>query len=152
MERIRGLALDLHPSVLDDLGLPAALRWYTDRFARDTGIEVRFSTDAAHRLDPALETACFRVVQEALTNITRHARAHRVWISLHVGIGGAEVQIHDDGIGFDAAAARERAAGVSLGLVGMEERVSSFDGELEVQSAHGKGTVITARFPSAARA
>jgi signal transduction histidine kinase len=58
MERVRGLALDLHPSVLDDLGLPAALRWYTDRFARDTGIEVHFSADAAHRLDPALETAC----------------------------------------------------------------------------------------------
>jgi signal transduction histidine kinase len=150
MERVRGLALDLHPSVLDDLGLPAALRWYTDRFARDTGIDVRFSADAAHRLDPARETACFRVVQEALTNIMRHAQARQVWVDLHVGTGGAEVKVRDDGVGFDVAAARERAAGVSLGLLGMEERVSSFDGELEVQSAPDKGTAIVARFPSAA--
>lgn len=152
MERVRGLALDLHPSVLDDLGLPAALRWYTDRFARDTGIEMRFSADAAHRLEPALETACFRVTQEALTNIMRHAQARQVWVDLHVGAGGTEVKIRDDGVGFDVAAARERAAaGVSLGLLGMEERVSSFDGELEVLSAHGNGTEIVARFRSAAR-
>lgn len=147
MERVRGLALDLHPSVLDDLGLPAALRWYTDRFARDTGVVVRFSADAAHRLDPALETACFRVVQEALTNIMRHARARQVWIHLHVGTRGAEVNVRDDGVGFDVAAARERATGVSLGLLGMEERVSSFGGELEVRSAPGEGTEIVARFP-----
>lgn len=151
LERVRGIALDLHPSILDDLGLPAALRWYTDRFARDAGIQMRFSADAAHRLDPPLETACFRVVQEALTNVARHAHARRVSVRLKVGAGGAVVKIRDDGVGFDVAAARERAAGVSLGLLGMEERVSSFGGELEVQSAQGRGTEILARFPSAPR-
>jgi PAS domain S-box-containing protein len=149
MERIRGLALDLRPSMLDDLGLPAALRAYTDGFARDTGIEMRFSADAAIRLDPELETACFRVAQEALTNVLRHARARHVTVDLHVGAGGAELRISDDGEGFDVAAARERAvSGVSLGLLGMEERVSHFEGELEVRSAPGKGTQIAARFRS----
>lgn len=152
MERVRGLALDLHPSVLDDLGLPAALRWYTDRFARDTGIEVHFSADAADRLDGLLETACFRVAQEALTNVMRHAQARQVWVDLHLGPGGTEVKIRDDGIGFDVSAARERvSAGASLGLLGMEERVSPFAGELEVQSAPGQGTEIVARFRSGPR-
>lgn len=151
MERIRGLALDLRPSMLDDLGLPAALRWYTDRFARDTGIELHFFADAAMRLEPALETACFRVAQEALTNVLRHARARHVTVEVHIGAGGAELRISDDGEGFDVSAARQRAlGGTSLGLLGMEERVSYFDGELDVRSTRGKGTEIVARFRSRA--
>lgn len=149
LESVRGLALDLHPSILDDLGLPAALRWYTDRFARGSGIKLDFFADAAHRLEPALETACFRVVQEALTNIARHARARNVAVRLKVADGGVVVRIQDDGVGFDVPAARERAAGTSLGLVGMEERVSAFGGELEIRSATGQGTEIVTRFPNA---
>jgi len=151
MERIRGLALDLRPSMLDDLGLPAALRAYTDGFARDTGIEMHFSADAAIRLEPELETACFRIAQEALTNVLRHSRARHVSVELHVGAGGAELKISDDGEGFDVPSARERAvSGVSLGLLGMEERVSYFDGELQVRSTIGRGTQIVARFRSPA--
>lgn len=152
VERVRDLALDLRPSVLDDLGLPAALRWYTQRFERDTAIEVDLSTDTALRLELPVETACFRVVQEALTNVTRHARARHVWVALRVGILETELKICDDGVGFDVLAARERAAGgISLGLLGMEERVATLGGEFKVKSVRGKGTRLSARFPVSAR-
>lgn len=148
MERVRDLALDLRPSVLDDLGLPAALRWYGDRFARDTWIDVQFSIDAVHGLAPEIETACFRVAQEALTNVARHAHARRVWVGLHTRDDETELTVQDDGVGFDAAAARERAtSGISVGLLGMEERVTSLGGEFTVQSAPGEGTLVSARFP-----
>jgi PAS domain S-box-containing protein len=149
MERVRNLALDLRPAILDDLGLPMALRWYTHRFARDTGIEVHFSADDAPRLEPVLETACFRVAQEALTNVMRHAHARHVWIELQLGSAETGLNIRDDGIGFDVPAARERAiGGVSVGLLGMEERVSSLGGEFAMQSARGKGTRLSIRFPA----
>jgi PAS domain S-box-containing protein len=152
MERVRDLALDLRPAVLDDLGLPTALRWYTHRFARDTGIEVHFSAEEAPRLEAAVETACFRVAQEALTNVMRHAHARHVWVDLLAGTGGTGLKIRDDGVGFDVIAARERAVGgVSVGLLGMEERVSSLGGEFEVRSIHGKGTRLSVRFPSSVR-
>jgi signal transduction histidine kinase len=152
MERVRDLALDLRPAVLDDLGLPTALRWYTHRFARDTGIEVHFSADAVPRLEAALETACFRVAQEALTNVMRHAQARHVWVDLRVAMGETGLKITDDGVGFDVISARERAVGgVSVGLLGMEERVSSLGGEFEVHSAHGEGTRLSVRFPLSVR-
>jgi PAS domain S-box-containing protein len=147
MQRVRDLALDLRPSVLDDLGLPAALRWYVDRFARDAHVDAHVSIDAVSRLQPELETACFRVAQEALTNVVRHARARRVWLDLHLLPGGLELKIRDDGIGFDARAARERAtAGSSMGLLGMQERVSLVGGEFAVESCPRGGTEVRARF------
>jgi signal transduction histidine kinase len=81
MEKVRDLALDLRPSVLDDLGLPAALRWYVDRFARAAHVEAHLSIDAVPHLEANLETVSFRVAQEALTNVARHARARRVWVA-----------------------------------------------------------------------
>jgi PAS domain S-box-containing protein len=148
MERTRDLAFDLRPAVLDDFGLTSALRWYTRRFTRDTGIEVHISADEAPRLETALETACFRVAQEALTNVLRHAQARNVTVALHVVMGEAMLKISDDGVGFDVVAARERAAGgISLGLLGMEERVSSLGGDFEVRSVRGEGTQLSARFP-----
>jgi PAS domain S-box-containing protein len=147
MHRVRDMALDLRPSVLDDLGLPPALRWYVDRFARDTGIEAHVSIDAVPDLDPNVATACFRVAQEALTNVARHARAHHVWLDLYLLPGGLELRIRDNGAGFDAAAARQRAMqGTSMGLLGMEERVSLAGGTFEVRSVVGSGSVVRARF------
>lgn len=152
MERVRDLALDLRPSVLDDLGLPAALRWYAHRFSRDTGIDVHVSADARPRQETSIETACFRVAQEALTNIMRHGQARHVWVDLEDDGGVTALKIRDDGAGFDVMAARERAVGgLSLGLLGMEERVSSLGGEFDVQSVPGQGTWLSARFPTSAR-
>lgn len=147
MERVRDLALDLRPSVLDDLGLPAALRWYVDRFARNSHVEVNVSIDAVPYLEAGLETACFRVAQEALTNVARHAQARQVWLDLHLLADGLELRVRDDGIGFEAGGARERAmGGASIGLLGMQERVSLAGGEFEIRSALGRGTEVRARF------
>jgi signal transduction histidine kinase len=150
---VRDLALDLRPSVLDDLGLPAALRWHVDRFARNAEVEAHVAVDAMPELAPELEIACFRVAQEALTNVARHARARHVWLELRLVAEGLELCVRDDGIGFEAEPGRERAAaGVSVGLPGMQERVSLVGGELEVKSTAGQGTEVRARFPLCGRA
>jgi len=147
METVRDLALDLRPSVLDDLGLPAAVRWYVDRFARATHIEAHLSIDAIPHLAPELETACFRVAQEALTNVARHAHARNVWVDLHLVAGALDLRIRDDGIGFDAGVAREHAVGgASMGLLGMQERVALLGGEHELLSVPGGGTEVRVRF------
>jgi PAS domain S-box-containing protein len=146
--RVRDIALDLRPSVLDDLGLAAAMRWYVDRFARAGRVEAHLSIGVLPPLDPGLKTACFRVAQEALTNVDRHARARQVWIDLHVLDGALELSIRDDGIGFDLAAARGRAIhGESVGLLGMQERVELMAGEYEVVNVAAGGTEVRARFP-----
>src|SRR5260221_5835431 len=111
MHRVRDLALDLRPSVLDDLGLAAALRWYGDRFARRAHVEVRVALDPVPPLEAELETACFRVAQEALTNVARHAQAPRVWLDLKVLPEGVELAVRGDGIGVDVRSARERGIG-----------------------------------------
>jgi len=147
MQSVRDLALDLRPSVLDDFGLPAALRWYVDRFARDTNVAASLAIDDVPRMEPELETACFRVAQEALTNVARHSRARHVWLSLYRGRGGLELSVRDDGIGFDVPGARARArAGASMGLLGMQERVSLLGGDLEIRRPSGGGAEVWARF------
>jgi signal transduction histidine kinase len=104
----------------------------------------------APRLPPDLETTCFRVVQEALTNVLRHARARRVEVELRQGPGELRLAVRDDGVGFDVRAARRRAArGASLGLLGIYERVQLVGGQIDIASGPGRGTEIRARFPTA---
>ncbi|HEX8616995.1 MAG TPA: MEDS domain-containing protein [Thermoanaerobaculia bacterium] len=151
MQTVRDLALDLRPAILDDLGLSAALRWYADRFARQTGVDTHLAVDEFPRLDTGIATAAFRVVQEALTNVARHAAAKNVWLTLRRANGSVELLVRDDGAGFDVAAAIARAArGASLGLIGMEERISLAGGTLAIVSTAGSGTEIRARFPGGA--
>jgi PAS domain S-box-containing protein len=148
MQRVRDLALDLRPSVLDDLGLAAALRWYVDRLAQKAHWETHLSIAPIPKLEPAVETTCFRLAQEALTNVARHAQATHIWFDLDLCGQEVELRLRDDGIGFDVSAARERAiGGASLGLLGMEERVSLAGGKSEILSAPGTGTEVRARFP-----
>ena len=149
---MRDLALDLRPSVLDDLGLAAALRWYVDRFARKAHLKTHLSVDELPRLDSTLETTCFRLAQETLTNIARHAQARQVWFDLHRFGDTLELRIRDDGMGYDVAAAPAHAtSGASLGLLGMEERVSLMHGTLKIISEPGCGTEVRARFNIVAR-
>jgi signal transduction histidine kinase len=148
LQRVKDIALDLRPSVLDDLGLEAALRWFTDRLARHAGVAAHLSIDALPVLEPGLQTACFRVTQEALTNVDRHARAHQVWIDLHVLDGALELTVRDDGVGFEVAAAKARAiSGESVGLLGMQERVSLLGGDYDILRIPSGGTQVRARFP-----
>jgi PAS domain S-box-containing protein len=147
---VRNLSLDLRPSHLDDLGLVPALRWYVERQAQRAGFHARLDANLDGRLSPDTETACFRVVQEALTNVMRHANAGEVAVTLGRRDGSIELTVRDDGAGFDVAAARRRAArGASLGLLGMQERVQLLGGTIDVQSAPGQGTEIRIRFPAA---
>jgi signal transduction histidine kinase len=141
--------LDLRPSILDDLGLEPALRWYTDRQAALVELKVKFHADKlAQRLDPMIETECFRVAQEALTNVVRHAQAKVVTVELRKEAGQLHLRVRDDGIGFNVAAVREKAVrGASLGLLSMEERALLAGGELEFISIPGQGTEVHAWFP-----
>jgi signal transduction histidine kinase len=147
--RLRDLALDLRPPVLDDLGLAPALRWYVSREAKRARLDVELDVNSLQsRPPPAVETTCFRVTQEALNNVVRHAGARHVHVSLRATGGDLLLLVRDDGKGFDVPAARRRAAaGASQGLLTMEERVSLAGGMLSIDSAAGQGTQVRARFP-----
>jgi signal transduction histidine kinase len=149
LDRVRSLSLDLRPSQLDDLGLQPALRWFLDRQARTSGIEVRFVADLPPaRLSPDVETACFRIAQEAMTNVLRHAGATRVRVDLRIREGEVELLVEDDGKGYNVPAALARAAGgASMGLLGMEERAELAGGRIEMRSTLGAGTRVRACFP-----
>ncbi len=146
---VRNLSVDLRPSVLDDLGLLPALRWHIDRQQQRLDIPMTLiaeplSTSPSRQV----ETACFRIVQEALTNIARHAQAATVVVQLRQVGDQLTLSIRDDGKGFDVALQRERAtAGNSFGLLGMNERASLNGGSLTIESASGRGTEIRATFP-----
>jgi signal transduction histidine kinase len=149
LERVRQLSLSLRPLQLDDLGLVAALRSHLDRQTGIGGLAPHFDAlEAPLGVAPELETACFRVAQEAINNVLRHARARNLWLRLFTVDGRLALSVRDDGGGFDLEAARRRgAAGASLGLVGMEERVALAGGTLDLRSAPGQGTVLLATFP-----
>jgi len=142
-------SLNLRPSMLDDLGLVPALRWYVQRQAKHLGLAIELQLpSSARRLPPEIETACFRIVQEALTNAARHAQATQVDVVLTINEQDAELAVRDNGIGFDVTAAHQRAiAGGGFGLLGMQERAQLVGGELRVTSAPQQGTIIKAQFP-----
>jgi len=149
LQQARTLSRDLRPPLLDDLGLVAALRWYLNRQAQRSGFAAQFVAEPlAVRLPVNLETACFRLAQEALTNVARHAQAGQVCMELRHHPAELQLSIRDDGVGFDVNAALERASrGESLGLLGMQERVLLMGGELAIESAPAHGTEVRARFP-----
>ena len=149
LDQVRRLALALRPSMLDDLGLAPALRWIAEQTAARTGLAMRLDVQEHHpRLAPELETACFRIVQESLTNIMRHARAKEVHISLHKNGDDLLLVVRDDGVGFDLAGMRSRAvAGGSMGVLGMQERATLVGGRLDIETVAGKGSALVLRCP-----
>ena len=149
LTQVRTLALDLRPSILDDLGLVPALRWYANRQAQRNGWTLQLNVEEGiGRLLPMIEVACFRVVQEALTNVSKYAGAKTIELVLRRQADEVILIIHDDGVGFDVAAARQRAQeGGSMGLFGMQERVRLAGGLLSIVSAPGRGTSLELRFP-----
>lgn len=149
LQQVRHLATGLRPSMLDDLGLAPALKWVAEQSATRGGFEVTFHHERTQvRLASDIETACFRIVQEALTNISRHAQAKHVDISL--GRDGTDLllTVQDDGLGFDLAAMQARAtAGGSLGVLGMQERATLLGGRLDIDSKLDQGCSVTLRAP-----
>jgi signal transduction histidine kinase len=139
---VRNMALLLRPSMLDDLGLAAALEWQADQVSKSTGVRIEIASDAFSSDLPEEHKICvFRVVQEALNNVCRHARASSVEIGLQSNERGISVKIRDDGRGFRLP----RRNG--LGLIGMQERVESLGGHLTVDSEPGMGTTIEIALP-----
>ena len=151
---VRRLSRDLRPTQLDDLGLEAALRAHLEQQAAIGRLDAHFAAaPLPDAVDPVVETTCFRIAQEALTNVLRHARARAVWLELAVAEDALRLTLRDDGVGFEpAAAARRAASGESLGLVGMEERAAFAGGSVRVGSQLGGGTTVEASFPLRPRA
>jgi len=148
---VRDLSVDLRPPLLDDLGLVTALRWYVDRYAQrsrivaDVVVEMK---DPNERFSRELETACFRIAQEALTNVVRHARASCVLVRLVKEDDGLFLSVKDNGVGFNPQALRKRAPrAATLGLLGMQERAHAAGGVIEIDSRASKGTEIRLTLP-----
>lgn len=139
---IRELARDLRPGMLDEMGLEPTLRNYVKAFSERTGIPVELSVSGlGGRLPPELEVTIFRIVQEGLANMARHASAEHAWVMLGLEEGTLTVAVRDDGVGFDVEAMRGEQ-GRSLGLSGMEERCRFSNGNLSIESAPGAGTKL----------
>ena len=146
-EQMRNLALELRPIMLETGGLEATLRWLAEQFERRTEIRAEVLGHVGD-VSANLATACFRVVQEALTNVLRHAQAHQVRIELAHKEGLLEVAIQDDGVGFEVDKTSHRAASTDhLGLLGMKERVEILEGTLQIDSQPGQGTRIRVSLP-----
>jgi len=144
LQDVRRLAVELRPAVLDDFGLVPALERLIDAFAEQSDVRVDFHSALGEtRLPSDVETALYRVVQEALTNIVKHANATRISISLARRASGVAAVIEDDGAGFDQRAVRDGG----VGLLGMRERLALLDGRLEIESRPGAGTTIVAEVP-----
>jgi two-component system, NarL family, sensor histidine kinase DevS len=147
IDKLRALITELRPAALDELGLMPAIEALTERSAATAGLDVKaeFALPQARgheRLDPQLESTIYRLVQEALTNVVKHARAERVDLQVSTNGDAVTVTVRDDGIGFDPATSSE-----GFGLVGMRERLELIGGRLEISSAPGRGTELRAELP-----
>jgi PAS domain S-box-containing protein len=147
MDTVRRIATDLRPSVLDDLGLVAAVEWQTQEFGRSTGITAQLEVQATYpELDEVCATSAFRILQETLTNVARHAHATRVHIDLRVTAEELRLEIEDNGRGITEA---ELASPRSLGLIGSRERAIACGGELMIRGVRNQGTTVLLQIPQA---
>jgi signal transduction histidine kinase len=142
LRTVRDLAMGLRPAMLDDLGLGAALEWQARQHSRLCGVPVSLELDGAENLSDSQRTCVYRVVQEALTNIAKHARALNIAVSVKTVEDGISILVRDDGAGFDVA-----EAGKGLGLLGIKERVRQLGGDASIESQRGSGTSLRAWLP-----
>jgi PAS domain S-box-containing protein len=158
-ERVRTMSLDLRPTILDDLGLLPALLWFFNRYTSQTSVQVKFEhalDDAGEsipktfggggpRLDPEVETAAYRIIQESLTNVAKHAAVSQATVRIWIQGEMLGVQVSDQGVGFDPLAKRDSRE--TSGLAGMQERAHLVGGKLFQESAPGRGARVTAELP-----
>jgi signal transduction histidine kinase len=153
LEEMRRLALDLRPAALDDLGLAAAIRSHARSRLEEAGVKVTFDIDdLGKRLDSARQTAIFRIIQESINNISKHAGASKVSIRIKVEKDLVVADIEDDGVGFEMTSVKARIGTRSLGLLGIEERTMILGGKFRVQSQPGVGARLTIEIPWTAQA
>jgi len=148
MAQVRSMSLELRPTMLDDLGLLPTLLWHFKRYTAQTNVRVHFKHRGLKRhLPQETITIAYRVVQEALTNVARHAQVTEVMVCVRAEYGALVVEIEDQGVGFDV----DKVTSTSMGLGGMRERALSLKGKLLVQSTPGEGTCVIAELPLAER-
>jgi two-component system sensor histidine kinase UhpB len=153
LERVREMSLDLAPPQLDDLGLHVALRAYCEQQAAAGSLTINVDAVRPEARPPGeVERACFRVLQEALTNVLHHAQAREVWVSLRQSADELTLCVRDNGTGFDVNALPAGEHGASLGILSMEQRAKHAGGRLEIRSSPGTGTEVLAVFPLAVTA
>jgi signal transduction histidine kinase/HAMP domain-containing protein len=146
------MLFELRPPLLDELGLIPAMRWYVSQMSDAWGLPVTFEGGKIGRLSDATEVTAFRIVQEAVGNVARHARASAASVRVTPMNGHLRLEVHDDGVGFDPAAAGARAReGGSVGLMGMRERAELAGGWIKIDSAPGRGTTVVAEIPALER-
>jgi len=144
--QVRQISLNLRPSTLDDLGLVPALRSLLDEQGRLASVAVRFSAkNMPENLDPEIQTTCFRIAQEAITNAVRHARSTQIRVDLSHENGNLRLQIRDNGTGFDAESAQAQTIG--LGLLGMKERAALVGGRTRIMASRGDGATVDVTLP-----
>lgn len=145
LARVREMSISLRPPMLEDVGIAPSLQWHAERFGRQIGMRIGVTTRGdARRLDADLELAVFRIAQEAITNVARHAPDAEVSISIDFTPSALTVSIGDDGVGFDLSSAEAEHSG---GLSGMRERARMHGGSLTIASSTGAGTAVIAQFP-----
>ncbi len=149
LHTVRDLSHLLHPALLDDLGLPTTVDWYLKGFRKRHGLAVELLQERMdERLAGPVEAAAYRIIQEALTNVARHARATRCRVYLQRLTHTVLVTVEDDGIGFDPSAHADDGAERGLGLVGIRERVALLQGTMRLESAPNRGTRVTVELPA----
>jgi len=148
VEIVHRFARELRPAVLDDLGLISALHAYMENYTRETGVRTRLTAfTGLDQLDQSQRTVLYRVAQEALTNVARHAKASRVDVRIHKMEDCIRMELKDDGKSFNVENAMNLKGGKHLGLIGMRERLEMIGGRFSVRSAPGEGSTIVAEIP-----
>jgi signal transduction histidine kinase len=149
IQTVRRIATELRPGILDDLGLVAAIEWQAQEFQKRTGIECVVSSDLKEAiLDQDLNTAFFRIFQETLTNIIRHAQATRVEVQLRQEESTLVLEVKDNGRGISESELNDTR---SIGVLGMRERAALLQGELQISGVAGQGTTVAVHIPLARR-
>jgi signal transduction histidine kinase len=148
IQQVRSMSHLLHPPLLDEVGLVSALRWYLEGFAQRSGIETAIDVEPPDfsRLTPELETAIFRIIQESLSNVLRHSKARKAWVTLSVKDGHVVASVRDDGCGIEKRVAEQQPGSVGIGISGMSQRAKEFGGELRLARAH-PGTLVEIVMP-----
>jgi signal transduction histidine kinase len=145
--QLRRLSHELRPTILDDLGLVPALESLADGVSTRAGLSIKLDSSVRDRYPQKIETAVYRVTQEALINVTKHAAAKNVEIRLTRVVKHLQCLVQDDGVGFDAPAVLACAARAGLGLIGIRERLNAVGGTMQIDSVAGRGTKLLVKIP-----